>query len=562
MKKRYSVSSIERRSNLRRQNGAAVILLFVIVIIAFAATLIGGSEILRYCLYRQKAISAVEGAGLAAANDLSAVVVEDPNFGYIALSDYAPEGQALLAADGEPLPVHSINTIMGTARVDLLIARQLNNQEFIRLAQIDAANARSASRRLSDALKVALQDKSSGDAAKIPDTLPPGFVPRDRLGKKIEPAQRARKMISAYLHNCGLADKLQIESLKLSLGTLNSGGGTVTALPAPLALAEMQGRKQAGGCYVAFQNMPVGDQDFVFSAVGKQSSLVPVQDFTADQGKGAASIVKVEVTFKIAQPDAAAASKAASTFGAMKIASCSQPFSLADKSNAGTMVVAMPDGAPQSLRSLQDFLSDRHLNNERTNLYRSVRGDYPLDGNAQIVPVCDACGAAERPTVADIFARGIYDWIRTAACRPRIDSLAAAVGNRLVPTGNAASLYYLRINGRGEVEITNGRAMEFTNQVVQDCQDYALATAAIPSQNFVWSLAYRDQVRNISPATGGKHAGQMMALTKVDTVSGLDTNGMKGSNADSVGKVTRRSYEQGGLAVEFVISSPQLAGAI
>jgi len=546
MKKRHT------RGILRGQKGAAVILLFVIVIVAFAATLIGASEILRYCLYRQKAIAAVEGASLAAANDLSSVVVEDPNFGYIALSDYAPEGQALLAADGEPLPVHSINTIVGTARVDLLIAKQLNNQEFIRLAQIDAANARAASRRLTDALKVALGEPRN--TAKMPaGELADSFIARDRYNRKVDPRDRARKMIAAYLHNCGLEDKLQIESISLSLGSLKSGGGTVTQLPSPLSLSEMQGRKQAGGCYVPFQNMPVGDQDFVFSAVGKQSSLVPTEDFRYDDGKASSSIVKVAVVFKIADQNPAKSGAVPSTFSAMKIVSCSQPFSLQDRSNAGTLVVAMPDGAPQSLRSLQDFLSDRHLNSERVSLYRSVRGDYPVDNGAQIVAACDSNGIAERPTLADIFARGIYDWVRTAGCRPRIDAVAAAVGNRLVPTGSAASLFYLRINSRGDVETTNGRASEFTNQVVQDCQDYALATAAIPSQNLTWSLAYRDQVRNISPTTGGKHAGQMMSLTRVDTLpEGVSTEN----------KICRKSYLQGGLAVEFVISSPQIAGTL
>jgi len=545
MKKRHT------RGILRRQRGAAVILLFVIVIVAFAATLIGASEILRYCLYRQKAIAAVEGASLAAANDLSSVVVEDPTFGYIALSDYAPEGAALLAADGEPLPVHSINTIVGTARVDLLIAKQLNNQEFIRLAQIDAANARAASRRLTDALKVALGER--GKTTTMPDGLDPSFIARDKQGKKVDPRDRARKMIAAYLHNCGMDDKLQIESISLSLGSLRNGGGTVTQLPSPLSLADMQGRKQAGGCYTPFQNMPVGDQDFVFSAVGKQSSLVPTADFQNDDGKVPSSIVKVAVVFKIADQNAAKSKAAPSTFSAMKVVSCSQPFSLQDRSNAGTLVVAMPDGAPQSLRSLQDFLSDRHLNSERVSLYRSVRGDYPVDSGAQIVAACDSNGTVERPTLADVFARGIYDWVRTAGCRPRIDAVAAAVGNRLVPTGSAASLFYLRINSKGDVETTNGRASEFTNQVVQDCQDYALATAAIPSQNLTWSLAYRDQVRNISPATGGKHAGQMMSLTRVDTMP-------EGVTAEN--KICRKSYLQGGLAVEFVISSPQLAGAL
>jgi hypothetical protein len=518
---------------VRRQRGAAIFLLFVIIIVAMACCLVSAGEILRYFVCRQKALAAVEGASLAAANDLSTIVIKDPNFGFVALGDYAPEGTALLADDGEPLPVHGINTIVGTARLDMLIAKQLNNQEFLRLAQIDAENAAAASARLTQALKAALTDKSP--------------VAVDRNGDRVNPQERARKMIATYLHDCGLESKLKIASIQLSLGSLASGGGTITPLPVPLALAEMDKLKSAGGYYVAFQNMPVDDQSYYFTAVGKQSSLVPNQDFVPENGKIPASIVRVQVVFKMLEQQS-------SPLGDIKVAACGQPFSLADRANGGTLVFAMPDGAPPTLRSLSDFLSDRQLNRVRTPLYRAVGGDYPIDGMANVKPATDQNGIALRPTLANIFAQGIYDWLRTADCRPRIDAVASLIGNRLVqPAEGALPIYFIRVVESGNIETNCSRASQFSNQVVQEGEDYALAAGAIPSEALVWSLAFRDQVRDIS-LTSGKHGGQMMPLT-------LSPNGRSAPDANN-DKAVRKSYVQGGLAVEFVISSPQLpAGA-
>ncbi|MBU6450461.1 MAG: hypothetical protein KGS72_01690 [Cyanobacteria bacterium REEB67] len=530
----------------RSQRGMAVLLLFIIVIVAFCASVVAAAGMVRYCALRQKALVATEGASLALANDLSSIVIEDPNFGYISLSDYAPESGLLIAGDGAPLPVRSINTIVGTARVDLLIARQLNNQEFIRLAEVDAANARAAALRLSRVLREALSDAGSM-SKNDPDKLAPA---RDRKGNPVDLRLHARRLLQDYLKRCGLDSRLQIESVRLSLGSLDGGSGSVTALPQPLALAELKNGKRIGDRYVAFQNVPVGQEDFYFVGVGKQSALVSAPAFKNDDGKIPCSIVRVEASFKLPE-------EKNSLFGGVKVAACSQPFSLSDCNNPGTLIVSMPDGMPPNLRSLQDFLSDRQLNRETVPVYRACGGDCPVDTGARFVPALDRDGIAQRPTLAGVFARGLYDWIRTAACRPRIDSVARAIGDRLLPDRSGVPIYYLRINGAGNVETTCSRGAEFANQIVHDGQDYVLAAGSISCQDLVWTLAYRDQVRNISASQGGKHGGQLMQLT---TAAGTGD----GLTEPAVEQVTgsRKSYLKGGLAVEFVVSSPQMPNAL
>jgi len=76
----------------------------------------------------QRYQQAIESAALRAATELSEIVINDPYFGFISLSDQKPIGQATFAADGEPLPVHGINTIIATTRLDYLIAKATNDQ--------------------------------------------------------------------------------------------------------------------------------------------------------------------------------------------------------------------------------------------------------------------------------------------------------------------------------------------------------------------------------------------------------------------------------------------------
>jgi len=118
-----------------RRNGSAMVMtlavaLFFGLAISFSHSVHKGAR----CLPEQRA--AIDVASLAAAKDLSKIVVEDPYFGFIALSDYAPSGKhnphrlfqsagattdghadaGVHAAwhdgrDGFPMPVRSINTI-------------------------------------------------------------------------------------------------------------------------------------------------------------------------------------------------------------------------------------------------------------------------------------------------------------------------------------------------------------------------------------------------------------------------------------------------------------------
>src|SRR4051794_8014763 len=65
---------------------------------------------------------AIEAAALSAANDMSDIVINTKEFGFVSLSEQAPIGKATAAGDLHYLPVHGINTLIGTARLDAVIA--------------------------------------------------------------------------------------------------------------------------------------------------------------------------------------------------------------------------------------------------------------------------------------------------------------------------------------------------------------------------------------------------------------------------------------------------------
>ena len=71
--------------------------------------------------------NAIEAASLAAARDLSMIAINTDDYGWISLSDAAPTGSATRTSDEYNTPVRGINTILGTLRLDLIIADRMND---------------------------------------------------------------------------------------------------------------------------------------------------------------------------------------------------------------------------------------------------------------------------------------------------------------------------------------------------------------------------------------------------------------------------------------------------
>jgi hypothetical protein len=130
---------------------ATVIVLLLLAFFAFNYNqLMGGHKQVQ---------SAIDAAALAAAVDISKVVVDTP-LGRVALVDDAPAVASSAPSNnavGSPLksdahPIQGINTIMGTLRLDAVIANKLGNNSMAFLIGQDIARAQEAAATLNAAI--------------------------------------------------------------------------------------------------------------------------------------------------------------------------------------------------------------------------------------------------------------------------------------------------------------------------------------------------------------------------------------------------------------------------
>jgi hypothetical protein len=440
---------------------------------------------------REQQVS-LEAASLAAARDLEKIVVNDPHFGYIALSDYPPIGKATLAADGEPLPVTGINTILGTARLETIIAENLGNPEMEYLAQQDVEAAHAAAKLLQERLNASL----------VPGNTTPTI---DLDGNTVSPYEDALKIYMAGRTISKDKQGGKLRDFRLSLGWLRDGASTRTTLPQPLDLGQVPEKARLKGCYRSFVDIPAGGQSFYFAGVSDQPALADASRFVKADGKRFCSVVRAEseVTFNYSDTFLGGSSKIYS-------AACALPSALADACTPGAMVLWLPDGPPAGIKSIGDIFNDPQLNSNMATLKMASGGDFPNDPSAKLVADGHMC------TVAACFSHGFYDWLRTAHCQPRIDSVLQAVGACFRDEARVGSgsqpypMFAYEFDRYGNVVVINHGAVPFLAQTVYDRQNYGISFDAMNTGSLTWTMTCCDQVSRLGTECGGKHAGQSM----------------------------------------------------
>ncbi len=532
---RHSKITVKKRA--ARSNKASamlcLMLFFAMALLIFFAT--SCASIVKFFTAHRHAECAIEAASLAAARELSQVVVDDPNYGLVGLSDGAPTHSSSIAEDGKPIPVTSINTLIATARTSMLVAKHLNNEEYLRLARIDAANTKAAAKRLVDGLKLAM----------VEDV----YAPLGINGKAVKPLTIARQTFIKSLASSRTMEAVDLKKFNLELGYLSQGATTNTVVPASEQLSEVPAASVQNGCYKAFRDLAVADQSFVFAGVGAQPSLVAKEQFIVDADKAEmpSSIVRARAELEFAD-------NRDRLFGNVFTSACAAPFSLADRAAAGVMIVGLPDGYPSGYLSLADYINDPRSSRTNMEMFRAHGGDYPLDAKAMLTR---DLGDGQTRTLSNVFVQGLYDWIRTAHGRIKLDNLLAVIGDRMQPSIGTMtygqSLVY-RFDKTGAVVVDGYFVSDVPNQIVHDRQVYTLGLNTLKANNAMWTVAFRDQVHNLGVANGGKHCGQLMELDGCLRPAG----NLYGTAVESRhGDLERKSYFDGGLAVEFVISSPQ-----
>jgi hypothetical protein len=353
---------------------------------------------------------AIESAALTAAQDISNIVVNTPECGYVSLSDQAPIGKGTVAGDLYYLPVRGINTIIGTARLDAIIADMMPNSGIMAtLAQNDLKNAQSVITQLDAVIAAALTKKGSPLAL-------------DRDGNAINVYQDAENAYTQNIIRMSGSASYVPNSLTLTLGSSSTPTETNIPVPTPNATAPVPAALQGDGCYKSFVNIPYNKVDYVFGGIGNTVRLVDLTNFTTN----VAGLSYQVPTIVKAEADELIKTSQTPNGAVFHVASCAQPASIFDPKPApGALAIEFPDGALPEFTQPGDLLTFAGLSSgpsANTDIETSIKGDYLVDATSAMNPTPDPWPPnIKNPSIQDVWRCTLYDWIRRAGTKANID---------------------------------------------------------------------------------------------------------------------------------------------
>lgn len=491
----------------------------------FAVTILVALGAIAFAAYKMYAKStpsytAIEQAAVAAADSLSTIVVNSPECGYVGLSDLSAEGVGTQAKDGYSLPVRGINTLIGTARLDMIVGDKLSEPLIIELAAQDLKSALAAKDLLIETINASIERDGSAT---------------DRNGKLVQPYAAAE---AAYQNAKG-GGTYEPGSLRLTLGSLQGGSATAVPVPAPASSNALSDKMIVDGTYRSYTNIPYKEVDFVFGGIGRTVQIVDSKrwkDAIESLPYQIPTIVKAEVATSIA---------------------CAQPASRGQFSpTPGALTISFPDGAAPEIKTPGDICENQKLNSTLSgvmDLLTAAGGDYPTDGGTSMKPMMwPVTGKASSEPVANVWRLALYDWLRRGGPRVNVDSFVGMQKVTLDSPKPATKAWYAPVDSSGTMQKVGSVAsgiihiFEFGTDgavtyrsklltpyplnVVCENQLYAEGFSALPDSKVgvqkvklatspekevifraAWDVYIRDQVRNLGTENGGKHAGEPIA---------------------------------------------------
>lgn len=489
--------------------------------------------------------TAIESAALAAARDLSMIAVDTPECGFVSLSDAAPNANGTAAADNFYTPVRSINTILGTIRLDLIVADKLNDPTLKAIIKKDLANALTAQSKL---------------ALELNKALAPGYVSKDISNNNIEVYKDALAAYQANSVRMTGSSNYVNGSLKLSLGGIT--GGTVTNIPTPVPAnwSNVPASAQSNNKYLSYTNVPYDNTDFVLAGIGDSIKLLSSKNWVATVPGlpyQLATIVKAEADQHLS------GSYNASGYNVHADA-CAQPANVADPRPApGALTFSFPDGLVPEITKPGDMLTYGPFNQNGTSCsYQySDGGDFPFPIGKALMKERNWEFDPLDQNVGNVFRKALYDWWRRAGVKLDMTSAVAMLNDpafvfkqpspKIVDWKThgklgSSQLYNLGKIPNGNMHIYKVRAQDGLityetklrqpvqylvsgeNQLYSESID-AVKNSAVGSQklgpfDFVpdlkqvntitltntWDVYIRDQVYQYGKQTGGMHAGEPM----------------------------------------------------
>jgi hypothetical protein len=401
----------------------AVTMGLVVALIFFClnyARLLGGNA-------EQK--KAIEAAALAAATDISNIVINTPQMGYVSLSDQAPIGKFTVAGDQFFMPVRGINTIIGTARLDAIIADQLPNAAVMRtLAQNDYADAQLVITQLDTVITAALTSANSPQAL-------------DRDGTQINAYTDAQTAYTNNIIRMTGSSSYTAGNLLLTLGSLNIPSDTNIPIPQPQSKStdQIAANLIQNNNYKSFVNIPYkgskGTTQYVFGGIGNTPRLVDVRNFVttlAGVAYQVPTVVKAEADELI---------KTSQTPNGQTIhsAACAEAASNFDPKPApGAVAVEFPDGPVPELLNPDSMLTL----GAAADVHTSPAGDYPVTGPALASTPNPWPANVATQAIGDAWAVTLYDWIRRGGTKANITSVVTMMSQNFTAPSPALIDWY------------------------------------------------------------------------------------------------------------------------
>lgn len=540
MHKNRDFPIIRTRKNLSRKNSGNM-LVFIVCCLGLALSLIlFGLNYVRFLGSYQEQKSAIDAASMAAAKAMGRIVISDPNFGYVGLSDSAPSANGTVAGDNWDMPVTGINTLFGTIRLDLIISDNLQDPVMNSLAMRDYNRARTVQTDLVAALQAAATPNGTGNDAE---------------GKPVNPTQEA---IDAYNANVvrltGKPTSLAPDSLRLTLGYVD-GLTTQTLIPQPTSVAQVQASENRNGYYLpnkridytAVNNTTV---PFVFASVADKTMLVDFKTFSATVAGvpfSTPAVVKCEADENYVDTN----EQGVQTVRTVHAVSASEVGVVTDsRPQPGMFTISFPNGMVPEVQCPGDLINSTKISADPTDALQSPRGgDYPNSPltfiSMPFLPGTDP----NHPAFRDVFSLGLYDWLRRGGTRVNVQAVINMLNNSFVSTVNGPQIQQYHMTSQGA--ITND-AVAAVNQnlCVSQNQYRAISGLGLKSENgSYYDLQITDYGYVPGNTNGGKHGGEP-----------LDAPGTTVMNSNTAGYTGNTLFENPTLAYQSFTTGPAGGG--
>ncbi|MBS2004159.1 MAG: hypothetical protein JST44_21820 [Cyanobacteria bacterium SZAS LIN-5] len=512
---------------------ALVVTIFIgiLVVLAFFAL-----SFVRTVGGHQEQETAIEAASLAAAKSLSKVVIDDPAVGLVGLSNSPPAYKNTMAQDNYYTPVRSINSLLATNRLDMVIADLLDDDLLRQCADFDYARLMQARQRLS---------------AELVRCVERGAHATDADGGTLTPWDDA---LAAYESNgqrmTGSQTKLLVDTLKITLGGAEAIA-TNCPIPRPSKYARLNTDEQSNYNYVAYKNIVFRGKSFVFAGTSSSSCLVDVKNFRETMPNLPyliPCVVKCEGTQEFVEKNSRRL---------VHCAACAQPPCLQDTCpHPGALSVSFPGKGAPEITSLYSIFANKNITKSPTDLVQTpTAADYP---NAPLTVVPLPVLGEEHPRSEKVIRLAFYDWVRRGGETLDVQSLLEAMNKPIDTTSGGKSFLY-ECQKDGVVTVTAKAINPLPELPVSQNQWRSVSGIALHSTNgSFFDVIVKDYVNQPGRNLGGLHAGEPLGEVEPSSGGPIANNSISDPRT-SVGTfpmgpgggAPRPTYFSGGTAVDI-----------